>query len=111
VRCQTKGMVYTSGNTKMVDSGIVSVQGRAALRARWNLNTSRRPWCRDLSYAISKYVVSSASTWLTYLRVSVQAVQNVQVRRFQPTDLIAIALDGLRCADTAKKGPSSKLTT
>ncbi len=38
VRCQTKGMVYTSGNTKMVDSGIVSVQGRAALRARWNLN-------------------------------------------------------------------------
>ena len=42
VRCQTKGTVYTSGNTKMVDSGIVSVQGRAALRARWNLNNMRR---------------------------------------------------------------------
>ncbi len=43
VRCQTKGTVYTSGNTKMVDSGIVSVQGRTALRTRWNLNSALSP--------------------------------------------------------------------
>ncbi len=68
VRCQTKGTIYASGNTKMVDSGIVSVQGRAALRVHWNLNTpphftcSLRPVVKCFTLGDGSALVSTLAT-------------------------------------------------